>query len=82
MINKYIDFRIFLSSLALGILVVYIYQPSPTIIYVYPTPDNVNNIQYKDKANNCFKFNPIKTQCPSDEKKIYSIPMQEGLDKN
>ncbi len=79
MINRYIDFRIFLISLALGLLLVYLFQPSPTIIYVYPTPDNANNIEYKDKANNCFKFNPLEVECPSDHNKIHPIPIQNGV---
>jgi len=77
MIHKFIDFRIFMISLAIGLLVVYIYQPRPTTIYVYPSPDNTENIQYRDKANNCFKFNSINVKCPKDTSKIHSIPMQE-----
>ena len=77
MIIKFIDFRIFLISLALGLLVLYIYQPSPTTIYVYPTPDNKDKIQYRDKANNCFKFNSVKIKCPANSNNIHTIPMQE-----
>lgn len=77
MINKFIDFRVFLISFALGLLGVYIYQPKLTTIYVYPNPDNTNNIQYRDKANICYKFNPNKTKCPANKDKIYTIPVQE-----
>ena len=42
--SKYIDLRLFLISLAIGILLVYLYQPTPTVIYVYPTPDNVDKL--------------------------------------
>ena len=77
MLLKFINFRIFIISLALGLLVVYIYQPSPTTIYVYPTPDNQNNIQYRDKVNNCFKFNASKIKCPNNDKNIHTIPIQE-----
>jgi len=77
MINKFIDSRIFLISLALGLLFGYIYQPSATEIFVYPSPDNTDNIQYRDKANTCFKFNPTNVKCPSNTDNIHYIPMQE-----
>ena len=48
MISKYIDSKIFFISLAIGLFFVYINQPPPTIIYVYPTPSNIDKIQYKD----------------------------------
>jgi len=44
----------FLISLVLGLFIVYMFNPTPTVIYVYPTPDNINKIQYKDYANNCY----------------------------
>lgn len=77
MISKYIDLRMFLISLAVGIFIVYIYQPTPTVIYVYPTPDNVNNIRYKDHAGNCFKFKANEVKCPEDTTQINTVPVQE-----
>lgn len=77
MIFKYINFRVFLISLVIGILAVYLYQPLPTTIYVYPTPDNEKNVLYKDKAQNCYKFKATNIKCPKDKNKIYTIPMQE-----
>lgn len=78
MIGKYIDSRIFLLSLAFGLLFVYVYQPTPTVIYVYPTPDNIKNLQFRDKANNCFSFKAKEVSCPSDTKYIHNIPLQDG----
>ena len=40
------------------------------VIYVYPTPDNQNKILYKDKTDNCFKFNAEEVECPDDKTKI------------
>tara|TARA_R110002074_G_scaffold65612_6_gene155852 strand:+ start:470 stop:733 length:264 start_codon:yes stop_codon:yes gene_type:complete len=79
MLQKYIHFKVFIISLAVGLLAVYLYQPDPTIVYVYPTPTNVNNIQLKDNADNCFKFNAIETTCPSDKSKIHNIPVQKKV---
>ena len=75
-LEKYISFPIFLISLAVGLLFVYLQEPPSTVIYVYPTPDNVNDIEYKDRANNCFVFNAVEVTCPQDTSKIQSIPIQ------
>ena len=76
MFGKYIDFRLFFISLALGLLFVYIYQPTPTIIYVYPTPENINKLQVKDKTNNCYHFKANEVKCPTDTTQIHTIPLQ------
>lgn len=76
MLGKYINFPVFLISLAIGILFVYLFQPELNVIYVYPTPDNQNKILYKDKTDNCFKFNAQEVDCPHDKQKIKNIPIQ------
>lgn len=76
MLGKYINFPVFLVSLAIGILFVYLFQPELNVIYVYPTPDNQNKILYKDKTDNCFKFNSEEVDCPDDKTKIKNIPIQ------
>ena len=73
MINKFIDFKVFIMSLALGLFLVYIYQPDATVIYVYPTPDNVDKIQFKDKVDNCYKFQSMEISCPSVTELINNI---------
>ena len=78
MLSKFIDFKLFFISLAVGIFFVYINQPAPTIIYVYPTPKNVDKIQYKDKIGNCFEFDSKEVKCPANKDEITSIPIQEG----
>ena len=79
MLTKFVDFKIFFISLAIGIFFVYINQPKPTIIYVYPTPDNVDNIQYEDKIGNCFEFESNEVTCPKNKEDIHTIPLQEGI---
>jgi len=66
----------FLISLAVGLFFVYIYGTDMKTIYVYPSPDNVNQILYKDKADNCFTFEANEVKCPADPTKIKEIPMQ------
>jgi len=76
MIGKFIDFKVFIISLSIGLFMVYLYQPNFTIIYVYPTPDNVKNFRIKDKADNCFNYNVTEVNCPSNSELISNIPIQ------
>jgi len=45
-------------------------------IYVYPTPENVDVLQYRDKAGNCFSYKQVDTACPKSESKLAKIPVQ------
>jgi hypothetical protein len=76
MFLKYISFKVFLVSLSIGLLFAYLSAPTPTIIHVYPTPDNASSIEYVDKANNCFKFDATEVKCPSNKDLIKNIPIQ------
>jgi hypothetical protein len=76
MIFRFINLRVFLLSLVVGTLFVYLSTPAPNIVYVYPTPDNVNKVEYVDKADNCFKFKAIETDCALHKDKIKEIPIQ------
>ena len=78
MFDKLFSLPIFLIALAIGLLFVYLSEPQGDTIYVYPTPDNVNNIEYKDQAGNCFEFSANKVECPSDKSEIRNIPIQES----
>ena len=73
MLSKYISLPHFIISLALGLLFVYLSSPKPTVIFVYPTPNNINNIEYKDNADTCFKFDANEVSCSKDAK---TIPIQ------
>lgn len=74
---KLISVPLFIISLSFGLFLVYITSPRPDIIYVYPTPDNLEKLQYKDKAGNCFSFNSREVSCPTDKSKIRKYPVQE-----
>jgi hypothetical protein len=74
--NK-ISISVFLISLCIGIFFVYIFGSDRKIIYVYPTPENVNKILYKDKADNCFQLDSKEVKCPTDSSKITNIPIQK-----
>jgi hypothetical protein len=50
--------------------------PNPKIIYVYPTPDNLRNFQFKDRADNCFSFKAKEVPCDKAKGAVKKIPVQ------
>lgn len=76
MISKYVNFKIFFISFAIGLFGIYITGQDIKIIHVYPKPENVNNIQYKDKADQCFEFSANEVKCPLIPFMTQTIPIQ------
>jgi hypothetical protein len=76
MIFNYISLPVFLISFAIGLFFVYILGPEIKTIYIYPTPENVDKILFKDKADNCFSFAEQVVDCPKDKTLISTIPIQ------
>lgn len=74
---KFINVPVFIISLAIGLFITYVIAPKPDIIYVYPTPDNVDKIQYKDKSGTCFSFTYKERKCPHDNSAVQQYPLQE-----
>jgi hypothetical protein len=72
---KYIDLRVFLVTLAIGMLYIYISDEYKHTIIIYPTPDNINEYQFKDKTNNCFSYKMNEVKCPSEDK-YHNIKIQ------
>ena len=75
-VTKYVNIPVFIISFAFGIFAVYTTLPETKKIIVYPSPENVSHIQYKDKANHCFKFKETKVTCPKKTSDIFKIPVQ------
>jgi hypothetical protein len=73
---KYINVYVFLLSFAIGMFMVYITADTSRKIYVYPTPENVDKIQYRDKTKTCFSMRQTEVQCPKDESKITTVKAQ------
>lgn len=76
MILEYISFRVFIISFAIGLFFVYIYGPEMKTIYIYPSPENIDKIIFKDKADNCFRYEANEIECPKDNSILSKIPLQ------
>lgn len=72
---KFFHAPTFILFLALGMFLVYISAPDTQTIYVYPTPDNVDKLQYKDKGGTCHSFSAKEVECPEDKEKIVDYPV-------
>jgi hypothetical protein len=73
---KYINFPVFLLSLIIGFFAVYVTLPDSRKIFVYPTPENVSLLQYRDKTKTCFSVTQREVSCPKNESEISRIPAQ------
>ena len=77
MILNYISIPIFLISFAVGLFFIYILGPETKTVYIYPSPENVDKVLFKDKAENCFYFEQETIECPKNESLISKIPIQD-----
>ena len=66
----------FICALAVGLFFVYVTQSQKQVVVVYPTPENVDRIQYKDRAGTCHEFSAASGTCPKDAASIQTIPVQ------
>lgn len=75
-LTKLISIPLFLLSLSLGLIFIYLSSPPTKKIYVYPTPKNENIFEYKDRLDNCFSFKSKQVKCPTNKDNIKNIPIQ------
>jgi hypothetical protein len=73
---QYINIPVFMISLLIGIVTVYLITDEKRRIFVYPNHENFNLLQYKDKTNTCFDLVETEIACPSDSSKIFQTPIQ------
>tara|TARA_Y100000389_G_C17135603_1_gene352373 strand:+ start:190 stop:495 length:306 start_codon:yes stop_codon:yes gene_type:complete len=81
-ITNRIDIKVFLLSLAIGLLIVYLTAPTPEIVFQHPTPQNLDTV-YKEK-DRCYKYDANETTCSRDTKKTpgKKTNIFEALTKN
>lgn len=63
----------FLISLAIGLFFVYVMGADRKEVVVYPGPETVNNVLFKDNANQCFQMEAKEVGCPID---AFEVPVQ------
>jgi hypothetical protein len=76
MLLNYISIPVFFISFAIGLFFIYVLGPEMKTVYIYPSPENVDKVLFKDKADNCFRFEEEIVECPKDESMISTIPIQ------
>lgn len=74
-IFKIINLKYFLLSLFIGLIYIYFNDDRKKII-IYPTTSNYDTIEYKDKIDNCFKYDLKEVKCPAKKSTIKNIPIQ------
>ena len=70
---SFLNIPVFLCSLIFGLIYMFVIAPPKKEITVYPTDDNKNLFQFKDKVSNCFQLQPSNTKCSKDAE---DIPIQ------
>ena len=58
-----IDIKVLLISFFVGLLVTLVAGPRKKVIYVQPTPENINDYLFKDKSGLCFSVTAKKGTC-------------------
>jgi hypothetical protein len=76
MLSNYISVPVFLISLAIGLFFVYILGPETKTVFIYPSPENIDKILFKDKADNCFQLHQEEVKCPLDSSLLAKVPIQ------
>jgi hypothetical protein len=61
-----INVPVFLFSLIFGLLYMYFIAQDNKEIIVYPTEDNEDLFQFRDKVDNCFKLRQSIVKCSND----------------
>ncbi len=74
--KKMISLPAFLISLAIGLFVVYVWGADKREVIVYPSPDKVHDILFKDTAGQCFQMQAKEVGCPLNDDDIFKIPVQ------
>jgi|TARA_R110002072_G_scaffold293386_2_gene462698 hypothetical protein len=82
MFKRLFSLPVFILSLILGLLFIYLSESEKEVVYVYPTPYNLDKVEYKDSVGNCFDFSADKLKCPDDNTLIKKIPIQTTSNNN
>jgi len=67
-ILKFISIPVFLVSFAFGLFFIYIWGEDLHPVYIYPSPENVGSVLYKDNADSCYTYKATEADCTYDAK--------------
>lgn len=75
--KSFFSAKIFIITLSIGLFFNYISSPPPSVIHIYPTPENYKKLQVMDKSKTCFGIKQSEVLCPEDESEIMEVPYQK-----
>lgn len=75
MLTNRIYLNVFLYSLAIGLLMIYLMGEDKKVVYVYPNMTSYQDILFKDLTHQCYQYKPIDAPCPADTASIKQIPI-------
>jgi hypothetical protein len=70
----------FIIAFSIGIVFVYLFTGRPEVIIKYPTPENSNELVFKDDVHNCYKFHTQEVPCPKNPLAVNVIPIQRKVE--
>ena len=73
-VTKYINVSIFLITFLIGLIYIYNFDYNRKV-EVNTTPYNIDKIEYKDEAENCYGYKIKDVKCPSDKNKVKLLPV-------
>ena len=77
--NRYISWPLFLFGFVLGLAGVYLRDGENKNVYVYPIPENYQQLQFKDVSGQCFEIQPTPMpKCPLNPFDVRTVPLQKG----
>lgn len=71
LISKVVRVNYLVVSFAIGMFFVWMQSKERKKVYVFPSPDTVENVQYTDSSGMCFTYKQEHVPCPADKKKIH-----------
>jgi hypothetical protein len=73
---KYVNVPVLIITIIVGFFIVNFTSEEMRKIYVYPTPENVDLLQYRDKTGTCFSYKQTSVTCPANSADISKVPAQ------
>ena len=74
---KFIHLPALILSFLIGLFAVFFSMSGDVRkVYIYPTPENIRLLQFKDNTDTCFEYTSSEVTCPTDKTKITNYTPQ------